>query len=137
MQNNSWVEGTGNPRDPTTDGITYNTLPNYLSASDQSLGTFSFDGSTNEEATYTLTLTPGVVNDVMNGNVVSMELFAADSNVAYVFNSLQGDEANGYPEPVLTITAVKATGVPVPGAAIVIAGGVPLLLVARRKFRRC
>src|SRR6478672_2565422 len=28
MQNNSWVEGTGNASSPTSDGITYNTLQN-------------------------------------------------------------------------------------------------------------
>src|SRR5215467_14010309 len=46
MQNNSWTEGTGTPQAPTTTGITFSTVSNFVSASDELLGTFSFGGGT-------------------------------------------------------------------------------------------
>jgi hypothetical protein len=51
MQNDSWVEGSGTPMAPTTTGITFSSLPSFLSAGDESLGTFSFPGGTNGVAT--------------------------------------------------------------------------------------
>src|SRR5689334_3356857 len=44
MQNDGWVEGTGTPNLPTSDGITFSTLSSFLSPSDQSVGSFSFAG---------------------------------------------------------------------------------------------
>ena len=37
--------------------------------------------------TYSLTLAPSFVNDIMAGGLVSTELVAADSNVSYLFDS--------------------------------------------------
>jgi hypothetical protein len=131
MQNDTWVEGTGKPSNPTTDGLTWNTLPAYSSASDESLGTFSFDGSVNEEDTYTLALTPGLLSDIQNGNNSSMNLFAADSNIAYVFNSLNG-ESEGYPAPLLTVNAIPT---PEPSAFALVAAATTVL-IGRRARRR-
>src|SRR5262249_50899311 len=58
MQNNSWVEGTGNASNPANNGITYNTLQSTFinTALDQPLGTFSFNGGTSGSNVYSLTL---------------------------------------------------------------------------------
>ena len=46
LKNNSWVEGTGTPATPTTDGISYDSLLSTLidNANNQALGNFSFGG---------------------------------------------------------------------------------------------
>ena len=55
MQNNGWVEGTGNASNPANNGITsYDSLQNTFinPAADQSLGTFAFAGGTAESDSY-------------------------------------------------------------------------------------
>ncbi len=80
MQNDSWVEGTGTPSAPTTDGITFNTLQStFIGPGDEAVGTFSFDGSTSGAKTYSLTLTSGLTADALAGNVISFRTSAADS----------------------------------------------------------
>jgi hypothetical protein len=62
-------------------------LPGFLSAGDESLGTFGFVGGTSGSAAYSLGLTSGFSADAHAGNVVSFRLFAADSSVSYLFDS--------------------------------------------------
>lgn len=108
MQNDSWTEGTGTPASPTTTGITYSALPSFTSAADESLGTFSYDGSTSGSATYTLAFTPGFAADVEAGDLVSLRLFAADSGVSYLFDSRNFGTASL--RPVLSVVAVPEPG---------------------------
>ena len=129
MQNDSWIEGTGTPAAPSSAGITFSTLPSFLSAGDESLGTFSFAGGTSGSATYTLNLTPGFDADAAAGNLVSFSLFAADSIVSYLFNSRTG--GSGPAHPLLTVTAI-----PEPGALSLLATGAAFLLTARCR-RNC
>jgi hypothetical protein len=128
MQNDSWVEGTGTPGAPATTGITYNILQSLISGSDQSLGTFAFNGATNGTAIYTLGLTSGLVNDLLAGSNASLRLFAADSTVSALFNSRNFGTVGS--RPVLTIAAVPEPGALALGAAML---GV---LVARRTLAR-
>jgi hypothetical protein len=110
MQNASWIEGTGKPNLPTTNGITYNSLPSFLGPSDQALGAFGFNGATSGANTYTLALTSGLTSDVSVGGLVSLRLLAADSNISYLFNSNNFTTASA--RPVLTLTAIpEPTGV--------------------------
>ena len=102
MQNDSWIEGTGKPTTPTTTGITYSSLPSFTSGSDESLGTFSFAGSTSGTAAYTLGLSPGLLADASAGNSASFRLFAADSAVSYLFYS--GNNTGS--RPLLSVVAV-------------------------------
>jgi len=104
MQNDSWLEGTGKPRDPTTDGIVFSTLSSFLSGSDRGLGTFSFDGSTSGTAEYSLTLEGELLADVSAGDPVSLRLFAADSGIGYLCNAR--DYTTPEYRPTLSITAV-------------------------------
>jgi hypothetical protein len=132
LQNNSWVEGTGTGGIPTTDGVSLNSLLNtYANSSvDQALGTFKFNfpGGSSGANDYALTLAAGLVTDVINGDMLSLRLFAADNAVSYLFSSrANGSVAN---RPTLTITA---TAVPEPSGVMVLTGGLALLLFRRAK----
>jgi hypothetical protein len=131
MQNDSWTEGTGSPAAPGASGITFLSLQNtFLSAADENLGTFSFNGATSGAFTYSLGLTPGFTSDLLAGDNLSLRLFAADNSVSGVFSSRSfGTVAN---RPVLNIVAV-----PEPGTLAL--GGLGLALCAcwrQRQARR-
>jgi len=129
MHNDSWTEGTGTPAAPGASGITFMTLPTFLGAGDQSLGTFGFSGATSGAFTHSLALTSGLSGDVLAGSNLSLRLFAADSAVSGVFNSRSFVTAAS--RPLLTIVAV-----PEPGSAALLAGGTLLLAAAGRSARR-
>lgn len=110
LADDSWVEGTGNPSSPTTDGVTYNTLANYVSSSDVTLGTFNWTAPGNIVSSWTLSLDSDFVDDVSEGNLVSFRGYAADSDVGYLFNSRSyGTAAN---RPTLSVSAIA---IPEPG----------------------
>jgi hypothetical protein len=120
MQNDAWVEGSGNPTAPAASGITYSSLTTLMGAGDESLGTFSFDGATSGSANYTLGLTPGFWADAEAGNLVTLRLFAADNAVSYLSNSRTGSI-----RPMLTVVAVPEPGMLsllAAGGAIVVCG---------------
>jgi hypothetical protein len=126
MQSDAWLEGTGNPSAPTTDGITFDSLPTFLSAADQAEGTFSFDGSSSGAKVYTLGLASGLVGDVTAGGQASLRVAAADASVSYLFNSRSiQTPANA---PVLTVQAV-----PEPAAAALLWAGALLAMQRRRR----
>jgi PEP-CTERM motif len=127
MQNDTWIEGTGTPGVPTSDGITWNTLPSFLGPSDENVGTFSFNGATSGATTYTLTLTSGLTADVLAGGVISLRTFAADSDVSYLPQSRTFNTASA--RPMLSVTAV-----PEPSSSALLLAG--LLLLARKRLRR-
>ncbi|HUN80204.1 MAG TPA: hypothetical protein VMV81_01720 [Phycisphaerae bacterium] len=124
MQNDSWVEGTGTPASPTTTGITFSTLPGFLSGADAALGTFAFNGATSGSVTYTLGMPAGLLGDVGSGSMASMRLFAADSTVSYLMNSRNFGQAALRPE--LDITAV-----PEPASAMMLI--VTAMMLRRRR----
>jgi hypothetical protein len=106
MQNDSWVEGAGAPTTPDTNGVTWNSLPSFLSAGDQSLGTFAFSGATSGTVNYSLALSPGLVSDTAAGGLTSFLLSAApgDTTVSGAFNSRSFGTA--IRRPLLTLNAV-------------------------------
>jgi hypothetical protein len=107
MQNNSWIEGTGNASNPATNGITFTSLRNtFTNNADQSLGTFSFPGGSSETNSYSLALSSGLAADISNGGLASLRLFAADNQISYLFSS----RAQVGGEPQLIITAVPEPG---------------------------
>jgi hypothetical protein len=111
MQNDSWLEGPGSPAVPSTVGISYNSLANTFvnGASDQTLGTFSYDGGAGL-ASRSLTVSSGLLTDIQAGAIASLRLFAANASVSYLVNSRNfGAVAN---RPLLTVEAVV---VPEPG----------------------
>ena len=132
MQNDSWTEGTGTPQTPSSTGITFSTLSNFVSAADETLGTFSFNGATNGNASYSLNLTPDFSADILSGGTLSLRMFAADSTVSYLSDSRSFPTTSF--RPLLTITVV-----PEPGAtaflAVVLSAFAGLRWV-RRKYSR-
>jgi hypothetical protein len=127
MQSDAWGEGTGNPNAPTTDGVTFATLPTFLGASDQAVGVFAFDGGTSGANTYGLGLPPAFASDLSAGGPVSLRLSAADGSVSYLFNSRNFGTASA--RPVLTVTVV-----PEPMAAGILVVG--FLMMAAQRSRR-
>ncbi len=126
MQNSSWVEGTGMPRTPTMDGITYDSLPDYLTANDEDFGSFAYPGDMGAMNSYTLQLTPDFVSAVTSGTVVSFELTPADDDIDYVFNSK--DYVNPADYPVLVVVAE----VPEPGVGWCFLAGLMVIAAGRR-----
>ena len=126
MQNDAWLEGTGGPNTPTTDGVTYATLPTFLGPADESVGTLNFAGGNSGAATYALTLTPGFAADLAAGNDVSLRLAAAPgTTTSYLFSSRSFATAAN--RPALTLTAIP---VPEPTA------GMMVLLVSAKTLSR-
>jgi hypothetical protein len=114
MQNDAWVEGTGSPGAPTTDGVSYATLPTFLGAADQGLGTFSFPGGVSGSNSYNLALPSAFVSDILAGDSASLRVFASDSAMSYLFNSRNNGTAGN--RPLLTINAVA---VPEPAGGVI------------------
>jgi hypothetical protein len=128
---NAWTEGTGTPATtpPATDGITYNTLPNYTSGSDVSLGTFSYTAANSGNVTYALAAPAVFASKVTSGGTANLRLFAADSSETSLFDSqdFTGGTNPATARPLLTVTAV-----PEP-AMMSLAGAFTLLLDRRRR----
>jgi hypothetical protein len=103
MANDSWIEGGGTPASPGTDGVTYNSLPTFLSAADQALGTFSYNGTSGSTLTNALASNSSFVSDLAAGGQVSLRLLAADNTISLLFNS--SNFGNPAVRPSLTVTA--------------------------------
>jgi len=104
LQNSSWQEGTGNASNPSGSGINYNSLQStYISAGDQALGVFNFDGGTSGINIYNLNLASDLSAGILAGSTLSLRLFAADTSVSYLFGSRAMQPPN---QPGLVISAV-------------------------------
>jgi hypothetical protein len=128
MQNDSWTEGTGTPSAPATTGITFATLPSFLSAADENLGAYNFNGATSGNSIYSLNLTPLFAEDILSGSTMSLRMFAADNSVNYLSDSRSFGTVSA--RPLLTITAV-----PEPGTVSLGLLGLMLLVAASRATR--
>ncbi len=104
IQNDTWVEGTGTPAAPGVTGITFATLPTFISGADEALGTFAYNGATSGANTYALALTAGLLADTSAGSLVSLRTYAADIAVSYLFRSRSFGTVSD--RPVLSITAI-------------------------------
>lgn len=129
MANAGWTEGSGKPAAPGTIGITFNTLPNFLSSQDQSLGIFGFSGVTGGTTSCSLNLVSGLITDILSGTDLSMRLNAADTSVGALFAS-RTNIRDTLGRPLLTIVAV-----PEPKSVMLVTSVVGIVL-ARRGLRR-
>jgi len=129
MQNDSWTEGTGTPASPSLSGISFSTLNSFLSAGDEALGNFNFNGATSGNVSYTLGLTPSFVADILSGNNVGLRIFAADSVVSGLFDSKSFGTTSA--RPVLT---VSVSVVPEPGSLALGLAGL-ICFIGRRALR--
>jgi hypothetical protein len=104
MANDDWVEGTGNPSDPTTDGVTWDSLPFLLSEPHVPLCTNTYvPPGVNVPVVWPLPLNPNLVADIANGGNVSFYFYAADANVGYLFNSYNYGRGN---QPCINVAAI-------------------------------
>jgi hypothetical protein len=120
LANDSWVEGTGTPNAPTTDGVTYNDLSALTPVI--SLGTF-FNAGQNTRQGFALPLTDtAFVHDLMSGGNASLYLTAASPSIGFTFNSRSYTTASGWP-------SLELTTVPEPGVtALLVLGGVTVFI---------
>jgi hypothetical protein len=105
LSNDSWVEGTGTPNLPTTDGVTYDslTVTDLLSGALAILCTNAYTPTgDNVPVTYTLPLNTNLLSDVSGGGDVSLLFYAADNQIGYLFNSHEYGRGN---EPLINVIA--------------------------------
>jgi hypothetical protein len=130
--NNSWLEGTGTPTSPTTNGITYAQEPSILNTNvDESLGTFTYNGATSGQVKLSLGLPSGFISEISTGGLAGFYMTATPgSTVGFTFNSRNFTTSSDW--PALDITAVA---VPEPATAILL-GLSCMVLVAMGRRRR-
>jgi len=103
LANDDWLEGSGTPRLPTTDGVTYDSLPDLLSGTHAILATNLYTPpGNNVPVTYSLPLASNLLANVAAGGDVTFLLYAADNVVGYLFNSWNYGNGN---QPLITVTA--------------------------------
>lgn len=101
VPDDTWVEGTGNPNNPGTEGLTWQLFASLLTGA-QGSGSLDFDG-VQTTADYALVASAGLLDDIANGTKASLVLSPEDTTVTCVFNTRSfGTAAN---RPVLTVTA--------------------------------
>jgi hypothetical protein len=129
---NSWLEGTGTPNSPATNGITYAQEPSILNSNvDESLGTFSYNGATSGQVQLPLGLPSGFISEISTGNQVSFYMTATPgSTVGFTFNSRHFTSSSAW--PALDITAVA---IPEP-ATVALLGLSCIVLTAMGRRRR-
>lgn len=126
IANDSWVEGTGTPNVPTTNGIAFNGLAGIQGGTDEAIGTFAFSGATSGTVNFTFTLTPLFIADAMAGNLVSILALPADATVSLLADSQSFNTPSA--RPILTVIAT-----PEPASAVLTLAG--LLMLATRRGR--
>jgi hypothetical protein len=103
LSDDDWVEGTGNPNLPTTDGVTYNSLPSLLTHQHEALCTNTYSPpGVNVPVTWPLPLSTNLVADIAAGGDVTFLFYAADNQINYLFNSYSYGRGN---EPLIHVTA--------------------------------
>jgi len=106
IADNSWAEGTGNPNNPTMDGVDWNDEPSVLNSNvDELLGTF-VNGGTNGLVRLGLGLPAGFVTAVSTGGLVSLYMTApTNSPVGFTFHSHNFVDSTQW--PFLEVEAVQ------------------------------
>jgi len=106
LASDSWIEGAGIPRAPSSNGVKWNDLPSIVnSALDLSLGVFTHSGK-NLPISLTLNLRDPFVADIRGGGEVSLHFTAASPGVGFTFNSRSVGSTSE--RPLLEITASAA-----------------------------
>jgi hypothetical protein len=117
-----WMEGTGRPIAPTTDGVVWNDLPGLVNSGlDVSLGIFT--NAANGALTLELGRADAFVADIRQGNEVSLRLAAASPEVGFTFNSRNVGNTNLQPRLELTAAIPprpRIAGIEFAGASVFI-----------------
>ncbi|MEI7728911.1 MAG: hypothetical protein WCO56_05040 [Verrucomicrobiota bacterium] len=105
LSNNSWVEGTGKTKSPTTNGVAFGSLPELLATAHEPLCTnIYWPPGDNVAVAWPLPLTSNLVANVIGGGAVTFRLYADDEKISYLFGSRENGRGNG---PLLHVTAVE------------------------------
>ena len=132
LASDDWAEGTGSPRDPTSDGVTFADEVLLLDPlADVSLGAFSNTGVDGDVA-LELFLAGALVDDILAAGEVSLFLTAVDESVGFTFNAR--DVAPARLPPRLEITADAIDVIPEPASLTLLTLG--LCVLARRDRTR-
>lgn len=106
MATTNWVEGTGTPQAPGATGVNFNSLPTLISGSDQTLGSFAFNGATTGVASFPLSLTPGLRGNINSGAITSLRVLPLNATISALFTS--NNNSSAADRPLLVIDAVAA-----------------------------
>jgi hypothetical protein len=103
LSGDDWLEGTGTPNLPTTDGVCYNSLPGLLTQLRETLCTNTYTPPGNNiHVIWPLPLATNLVTDICGGGDVTFRFYAADNQVGYLFNSYKYGRDN---EPLIHVVA--------------------------------
>ena len=114
---NNWLEGTGSPSAPTTDGVTFQDLPALLDPlHDASLGVFTNNGI-DGPLTINLSLVPAFAANLRAGLLTTLQFTPANDSIGFTFLSRSdprmtlriGLELRVAAGPVPQITSVERT----------------------------
>ncbi len=121
IADDDWIEGTGTPNAPTTNGICYNDESTLLNpATDVSLGSFDFAGTS--PVVCPLPLPAAFVNNMEAGGEVGLFLTAIDPQIGFLFYS-RNFAGNPKSLPALIVSAAAQpaiTGITVDGANLIL-----------------
>jgi len=93
----NWIEGTGVPVTPTTNGVTWNDVPALLNpAVDVSVGQFTNAG-VDGRLLFSLPMKPAFVSDVRSGGPVDLYLTAASPQIGFTAYSRSISPSNNAP----------------------------------------
>jgi hypothetical protein len=97
LASGNWLEGTGTPALPTTDGVAYQNLASLLTpGTDVSLGQFTNAGVDGELA-FALPLAGALVSNITAGANLNLFVTAASPSVGFTFNSRNDNITNTRP----------------------------------------
>jgi hypothetical protein len=105
LSDTNWVEGTGTPIMPETDGlaVTYTSLPSLLAGAHEILCTNTYvPAGTNVPVIYALPFDTNLISAVTSGGSISLLFYAGDNQIGYLFNSHEYGRGN---EPLIEVTA--------------------------------
>lgn len=103
LADDDWIEGTGTPNLPTTDGVTHDLLPGLLVDVREALCTNTYTPpGNNVPVTWSLPLPVNLVADISTGGDVTFHFYAADDQIGYLFNSHSYGRGN---EPLIHVVA--------------------------------
>jgi hypothetical protein len=103
LASDSWIEGTGIPIAPATNGVAWNDIPSLLNqAADVSLGQFSNSG-TDTRLSFVLSLREPLLSDIRAGGRVTFYFTAITPQIGFTADSRSFVLSNDF--PVLEIVA--------------------------------
>ncbi len=107
IADDNWIEGTGTPASPTTDGIVFTNEPTLLTNT-VGLGTFT-NTAANGTLLFLLGLPPAFVSNAQAGGEVTMFLTAIEPQIGFTFNSRSFGTTSA--RPFLEISAMPRPGI--------------------------